>query len=47
MAEKSDEEIVRLVQSGQTNFFSVLIERYEEKIRRYARKFLSCPNSEE
>ncbi|PIS34875.1 MAG: hypothetical protein COT37_00350 [Parcubacteria group bacterium CG08_land_8_20_14_0_20_43_9] len=41
MAEKSDEEIVRLVQSGQTNFFSVLIERYEEKIRRYARKFLS------
>ncbi|MBU1045912.1 sigma-70 family RNA polymerase sigma factor [Patescibacteria group bacterium] len=41
MSEKSDEEIVHLVQSGRTDFFGVLIERYEEKIRRYARKFLS------
>ncbi len=41
MLEKSDEEIVCLVQSGKTDFFGVLIERYEEKIKRYARKFLS------
>lgn len=38
---QTDEEIVRLVQSGDTESFSFLIERYEAKIKRYARKFLS------
>lgn len=37
----SDEEIVRIVQSGQIEIFAVLVERYEAKIKRYARKFLS------
>lgn len=39
--QKTDEEIVKLVQSGEIDLFEVLIERYEEKIRRYAKKFLS------
>lgn len=38
---RKDEEIVVLVQSGKVGLFSILIKRYEEKIRRYARKFLS------
>lgn len=41
VSEEKDEEIVRLVQSGRFDFFSVLIERYEDKIRRYSRKFLA------
>lgn len=41
LSEKKDEEIARLIQSGQLGFFDILIERYEVKIRRYARKFLS------
>ena len=36
-----DEEIASLVQSGKVEFFGILIERYEEKIKRYARKFLA------
>jgi D-Tyr-tRNAtyr deacylase len=38
---KNDEEIVSLIQSGKVDFFSILIDRYEEKIRRYSRKLLS------
>jgi len=38
---QGDEKIAELVQNGQTEAFGVLIERYEDKIRRYARKFLS------
>ena len=38
---QTDEEIVRLIQAGDTESFSFLIERYEAKIKRYARKFLS------
>lgn len=37
----SDEEIVQMVQSGQIEIFSALVERYEAKIKRYGRKFLS------
>jgi len=37
----SDEEIVRRVQKGEKESFSVLVERYENKITRYGRKFLS------
>ena len=36
----TDEEIARLVQSGKTELFGVLIERYEAKMKRYARRFL-------
>jgi len=36
-----DEEIALLIQSGKIEFFDILLERYEEKIRRYSRKFLS------
>ncbi len=38
---ETDEEIVRLIQSGSFEFFGVLIKRYEAKLGRYARKFLS------
>lgn len=38
---KTDEEIAHLVQSGKIEIFTVLIKRYEHKIKRYARKFLS------
>ena len=36
----TDEEIASLVQSGEVEPFSVLVERYETKIIRYAKKFL-------
>lgn len=39
--QQEDEEIVRLIQSGKIELFDILIERYEAKIRRYSRKFLS------
>jgi RNA polymerase sigma-70 factor (ECF subfamily) len=38
---KNDEEIARLIQSGRVEFFDALVKRYEVKISRYARKFLS------
>jgi len=41
MMEQTDEEVVIRVQRGDKEFFGVLIDRYEEKITRYARKFLS------
>jgi len=41
LPQKKDEEIAYLVQSGEIESFSILIKRYEEKIRRYARKFLA------
>lgn len=40
MAEKTDEELAALVQNGEEKAFGVLIERYEPKLARYARKFL-------
>ncbi len=39
--QQSDEEVAGLVQAGDVDLFGVLIHRYEEKIKRYARKFLS------
>ena len=39
--QENDEEIAHLVQSGRTEPFNILIGRYEDKIRRYSRKFLS------
>ncbi len=41
LSSKKDEDIVFLVQSGKTGFFGVLVSRYEKRMRRYARKFLS------
>lgn len=38
---KKDEEVAFLVQSGQLELFGILVEKYEEKIKRYAKKFLS------
>lgn len=40
-AGQKDEELASLVQSGRVELFGVLIERYELKIERYARKMLS------
>jgi RNA polymerase sigma-70 factor, ECF subfamily len=39
--ELTDEKIVKQVQGGDIDMFGILIERYEAKIQRYARKFLS------
>jgi RNA polymerase sigma-70 factor (ECF subfamily) len=41
LLQQSDEEIARLVQSGDTELFGEIVNRYEEKIKRYGRKFLS------
>lgn len=41
MNQLSDEQIAAKVQAGDTDSFGVLVERYEDKIIRYGRKFLS------
>lgn len=41
LSSEKDEEVVRQVQQGKVDFFDVLINRYERKMRNYARKFLS------
>lgn len=40
MTQDTDEEIARKVQAGDSNLFGELIERYQPKLMRYARKFL-------
>lgn len=40
ITKKSDEELAQNVQAGESRAFAVLVERYEAKILRYARKFL-------
>lgn len=40
----SDEQIAQSVQRGDADLFGELIERYEQKLKRYARKFLSQPD---
>lgn len=40
MAELSDEQIAAAVQKGDLESFGLLVERYEAKMTRYARKFL-------
>jgi RNA polymerase sigma-70 factor (ECF subfamily) len=37
--EQTDEEIVALVQKGDVESFRILVERYEPKINRYAKRF--------
>lgn len=41
MTDVSDEELAGRVQSGDKEAFSLLIKRYEEKLTRYARRFLA------
>jgi len=41
MSEQKDQEIAHLVQSGKIELFGVIVERYEAKMKRYSRKFLS------
>jgi RNA polymerase sigma-70 factor (ECF subfamily) len=38
--EESDEAVVRKVQGGDTEAFGTLVERYQGKLERYARKFI-------
>lgn len=40
MPEITDEEIAQKVQRGDTDAFGILVERYEDKMLRYARRFL-------
>lgn len=40
MESRSDEDIARRVQAGESALFGTLVERYEAKLLRYARKFL-------
>ncbi|MCA9356746.1 RNA polymerase sigma factor [Candidatus Nomurabacteria bacterium] len=42
MTERTDEEIAAVVQAGNIYDFGELVLRYEPKMMRYARKFLSC-----
>ena len=41
MTELSDEEVAIAVQKGNVDSFGELIDRYEAKLKRYARKFLN------
>jgi len=38
--DKTDKEIVLLVKKGESDLFALLVERYEPKMKRYAKKFL-------
>jgi len=44
MEDVTDEAIARRVQKGDIEVFAMLVERYEKKITRYAKKFLSHPD---
>ncbi len=41
MSNLTDEELASLVQQGETEAFAEIVLRYEDKLRRYARRFLS------
>ncbi len=40
MKDKTDEELAELTQAGNTEAFGLLVERYEDKLLRYGKKFL-------
>ncbi len=44
---KKDEELARLVQKGQKEAFVVLVERYEKKLKRYAKRFIFSAGEED
>jgi len=37
---ENDEEIIKKIQKGQSDLFGVIVDRYQGKMERYARKFL-------
>ena len=39
----SDEDIARMVQNGTVQAFGIFVDRYEEKLKRYGRKFMASP----
>lgn len=41
MSEKTDEQLVAEIRAGNKDLYGVLVERYEEKLTRYGRRFLS------
>ena len=43
----TDEKIMGLVQSGQEDFFGILMDRYKSKMLRYARRFFFDSTSAE
>lgn len=43
MTQQTDEQIALKVQAGESDLFGELIERYQSKLMRYARKFLFDP----
>ena len=43
-ANETDEMVATRVQGGDTEAFATLVERYEDKLMRYARKFLRDPD---
>jgi RNA polymerase sigma-70 factor (ECF subfamily) len=45
MTTLSDEDLAVLVQKGDKEMFAILIERYEKKLLRYGKKFLSDPEN--
>jgi RNA polymerase sigma-70 factor (ECF subfamily) len=44
MTDETDEQVALRVQSGETEIFGELVERYQTKLLRYARKFLLEPD---
>ncbi len=44
MTNETDEAIATRVQGGETDAYAMLMERYEAKLERYARKFLRDPD---
>lgn len=47
MPEHTDEQVAERVQAGDAALFGILVERYEAKLLRYAKKFLSSPEDAE
>ena len=43
--ERTDEELAKLVQAGDGEMFGLLMKRYEKKLLRYGRNFLSEPEN--
>lgn len=44
LATQNDEDIVRLITEGDSDLFGELIDRYEEKLTRYVRRFTQHPD---
>jgi RNA polymerase sigma-70 factor (ECF subfamily) len=44
MTDETDEQVAQRVQKGEPEMFGELVERYQDKLMRYARKFLLDPD---